>query len=511
MCQVFRALNVTLVLATLVSAPLAPAAGQSQNLQPVKEYVKAHQEELIREYIAYVSVPDLHGDLPNLARNAEALRKMLAKRDLHPEVWTVEKGAPVVYGERMAPGAARTILFYIHYDGQPVDPKGWAQTDPFVPMIRTDTIEHGGKEVKDLSAVHEFPPAWRVYARGAGDDKVPIECLLGAIDALGPRIRDNIKIFMHGEEEGEGPNLAAAIQQHPDKLKADLLVILDGPQHPTGRPTMYYGARGGARLQVTVYTAKNSMHSGNYGNWVPDANVRLAQLISSLVDPTGKVVIDGFYDDVLPFSKPALAMIQAVPDNSKQMQKDYGVGSTDGAASSLQEGLNLPALSIHTMQGGEAGGVIAAHATAEIAMRLVKENDPAVMVNRVLAHIRKQGYYIVTSDPDVNTLASHPRVVKVTSSSLANGTRSGAWRTEPEESQARFVRTALASTWPGQLVELRTLGGGVPASDFIDAFHIQTIGIALANYDDNQHSDNENLRIGNLYDGIATLAGLVSQ
>jgi len=487
------------------------AAGQTREMQPVRDYVKAHQEELIREYMAYVSVPDLHGDLPNLARNAELLRKMLAKRDLRPEVWTVDGGAPVVYGERLVPGATRTILFYIHYDGQPIDAKRWAQPDPFVPVVRTDTIEHGGKEVTDLSAIHEFPPGWRIYARGAGDDKAPIECLLAAIDALGPKIKENIKIFMHGEEEDSGPSLAAAIHQHPDKLKADLLVILDGPQHPTGRPTMYFGARGGVNVQVTVYTAKNSMHSGNYGNWVPDANVRLAQLISSMVDATGKVVIGGFYSDVLPFSNSALSMIEAVPDNSQQMQKDYGVGSTDGAASSLQEGLNLPALSVHMMQGGEAGAVIAAHATADIAMRLVKENDPAVMVARVVEHIRKQGYFIVTSDPDVSTLVSHAKVAQVTSRALAGGARSGAWRTDPEESQASFARAALRNTWPGQLVELRTLGGGVPASAFIDAFNIQTIGIALANYDDNQHSDNENLRVGNLYDGIVTLAGLISQ
>jgi len=168
-------------------------------------------------------------------------------------------------------------------------------------------------------------------------------------------------------------------------------------------------------------------------------------------------------------------------------------------------------LSVHMMQGGEAGAVIAAHATAEIAMRLVKENDPAVMARRVIEHIRKQGYFIVSSDPDVDTLASHPRVAKVTSRTLDSGARSGAWRTDPEESQASFARAALMNTWPGQLVELRTLGGGVPASAFIDAFHIQTIGIALANYDDNQHSDNENLRIGNLYDGIVTLAGFISQ
>ncbi len=250
-----RRIGAILLGVAACAAAQSPRLQPAPQMQPVWDYVKAHQQELIREYLTYVAVPDLHGDLPNLARNAEMLRMMLAKRDLHPEIWTVEKGAPVVYGERMVPGATRTILFYIHYDGQPVDPKRWAQADPFVPVVRTDTIEHGGKEVTDLSAIHEFPPAWRIYARGAGDDKVPIECLLGAIDALGPKIKENIKIFMPWR--GGGARTRAYPQpskEYPDKLKADLLVILDGPQHPTGRPTMYFGARGGANVQVTVAT-----------------------------------------------------------------------------------------------------------------------------------------------------------------------------------------------------------------------------------------------------------------
>jgi len=273
---------------------------------------------------------------------------------------------------------------------------------------------------------------------------------------------------------------------------------------------MYFGARGGASLTVTVYTARNSMHSGNYGNWLPDANVRLAQLISSMVDSSGKVIIPGFYSDVLPLSAGARSMIDAVPDNSKQIRAEYGVGSLDGAATSLQEALNLPALSIHKMQGGEDGAVIAAHATAEIAMRLVKENGPAAMVNRVIDHIRSQGYFVVTTDPDVETLAAHSRIVKVTSRAL-EAKNSGAWRTEPDQPMAMFASQAMEATSPGQVVRLRTLGGSVPATRFIEAFHVPTIGIALANYDDNQHSDNENARMGNLYDGVLTLAGLLSQ
>ena len=151
------------------------------------------------------------------------------------------------------------------------------------------------------------------------------------------------------------------------------------------------------------------------------------------------------------------------------------------------------------LKGGEVGGVIAANATAEIAMRLVKENSPRTMVDRVLAHIRKQGYFVVDKDPDTATLAAHPRIAKVTTRA---GAASGAWRTDPDVPEARFVTDALRSRYGERLVRIRTLGGSVPADPFIDAFHVPTVGVSLANFDDNQHTDNENLRLGNLWNGI---------
>jgi len=509
----YRPLRAVSVLYSFLVATFLIGTGtcmaQSSQTAAVKAYAKQHQKEIVSEYLTYLSVPDVHGDQANLQKNAELLVAMMQKRDLNPELWKTSS-VPVVFGQKIVRGSKHTILFYIHFDGQPVDPKRWKQPDPFIPVIRTDSIENGGKIVTDISQVTDFPDSWRIYARAAGDDKVPIEALLVALDALGGKTKESIKVILHGEEEGSGPGLDEVIKQYPNKLKSDVLIILDGPQHPSGRPTMYYGARGGAGLDLTVYTAKGGMHSGNYGNWMPDANVRLSQLISSMVDLSGKVVIDGFYSDVLPFSKSALAMIQAVPDNSAQMQNDLGIGSTDGAASSLQEGLNLPTFSIHTMKGGEIGGVIAASSSAQIAMRLVKENDPKVMSERVIEHIKKQGYFVVDKDPTVEILASHPRTIKVIAPALTRKGGGGAWRTDTENPEAIFVTDAMRAAWGPDIVRLRTLGGGVPASPFIDAYHVPTLGICIANYDDNQHTDNENLRIGNLWDGAVTLAALMT-
>src|SRR4029079_18563181 len=225
------------------------------------------------------------------------------------------------------------------------------------------------------------------------------------------------------------------------------------------------------------------------------------------VGPAGRVAGDGFYADVPPFPPAAVKMMQEVPDDSESMRRLYGLGSTDGAAASLQEGLNLPSFSVHMLKGGEVGGVIPAKATAEIAMRLVKENSPRQMVDRVLAHVRKQGYFIVETDPDTATLAAHPRIAKVTT---RGGAASGAWRTDPEVPEARFITDALRARYGERVVRIRTLGGGVPAGPFIDTFHVPTLGLSLANYDDNQHTDNENLRLGNLWNGIRTLAAIMT-
>jgi acetylornithine deacetylase/succinyl-diaminopimelate desuccinylase-like protein len=491
---------------SVVAASLACAAVTVAQQVSVDDYIHDHQAAIVREFMALVSIPNVHTDLPNIKRNAELLRQMLERRGMQPEVWDTPS-TPVVYGERLVPGATRTILFYIHFDGQPVDKAGWKQADPWQPVLRAGALEDGAEEIRDWSSRTSFPDTWRIYARSAGDDKGPIQAFVSAIDAIGGKPSQNVKVILHGEEEGGAIALDSVVKNHADKLRSDVLLIVDGPQHPSGNPTVYYGARGGAGLTVTVYTAKGAMHSGNYGNWLPDANVRLAQLIASMVAPNDKVAIAGFYDDVLPFPPAAMKMMQEVPDDTESMRRLYGLGSTSGAASSLQEGLNLPTFSVHMMRGGEVGGVIPASATAEIAMRLVKENSPRQMVDRVLAHVRKQGYFIVETDPDTATLAAHPRIAKVTT---RGGAASGAWRTDPEVPEARFITDALRARYGERVVRIRTLGGGVPAGPFIDTFHVPTLGLSLANYDDNQHTDNENLRLGNLWNGIRTLAAIMT-
>ena len=160
------------------------------------------------------------------------------------------------------------------------------------------------------------------------------------------------------------------------------------------------------------------------------------------------------------------------------------------------------------MKGGEVGGVIAASATAEIAMRLVKENSPRQMVDRVLAHIRKQGYFIVDKDPDTATLAAHPRIAKVTTRG-GSGERCMADRSRGPGSAVHHRRAAIALRANGWCASARS-AAACPPGRSSTTFHVPTLGVSLANYDDNQHTDNENLRLGNLWNGIVTLAAIMT-
>jgi acetylornithine deacetylase/succinyl-diaminopimelate desuccinylase-like protein len=489
----------------LIGLPSASADEASA----VHAYVQKHRGQIVDELLRLAAIPDLHGNAAQLNKNAALLMDMMAQRGLHPEEWNTADGIPELFGEKLVPGAKKTLLFYIHYDGQPVDPKRWQQPDPFVPVIRTDTIEAGGKVVTGPGPTG-YADGWRIYGRAAADDKGPIVSFLNALDAIGGHPKENVKVILDGEEEGGGTALREVVAKYPEKLHSDVLIILDGPQHNSGKTTMFYGARGGASLRLTVYTAKQGLHSGNYGNWMPDANIRLAQLISSMADANGKVVIPGFYSDVLPFDAGAIAMMKAVPDDVEKMRTAFGVGAGDKVGGSFQEGLNLPTFSVHTMQGGEVGAVIPASASADIQMRLVKENDPKAMINRVIDHIKAQGYLVLDHDPDVAALIANAKVAKVTTRPAEDGRGSGAWRTDPTNPEVIFVYDAVRAAAGNNLVRIRTLGGTVPATPFIEAYHVPVVGISLANFDDNQHTDNENLRVGNLLDGVATLAAIMT-
>ena len=455
----------------------------------VRGWVQANREPVKRELVELLSIPNVAADRANIRRNAEHLRGLFQKRGFSAELLETT-GNPLVFAELRVPGATRTLLFYCHYDGQPVNPKGWNQPDPFVP------VERDG----------------RIYARSASDDKAPIIAIVSAVDALkaaGLQPSSNIRVILDGEEEAGSPSLVPAISTYREKLAADLMVILDGPQHPSGRPTIAYGARGITRVDLTVYGPKAGVHSGNYGNWIPNPAQRLALLLASMKDEQGRVLVAGFNDGIAPLTEEEKRMIADVPDDSAAMLEAFGVATPEAAYPKLQQALQYPTLNVRGMTsafvGAGARTIIPDSATAAIDIRLVKETKPDAMVEKLRAHIRKQGYHLVDAAPDAATRAKYSKIARV--QTLADSTN--AFRTSPSNPQARALASALRQSLGVEPVHLRTLGGTVPIAPFIEALGFPAVLMPMVNFDNNQHEENENLRLENLYEGIVAVAALL--
>ncbi|MBM3790758.1 MAG: M20/M25/M40 family metallo-hydrolase, partial [Acidobacteria bacterium] len=324
----------------------------------VEAYVNRNQRRIVSELVELLSIPNIAADRVNIERNAEHLRGMLERRGFAAEILPT-RGNPLVYGEIRVPGATRTLLFYIHYDGQPVDKSGWKQADPFQPIMRDGRLEDGAREIPGFLSLDRYEPDWRIYARSASDDKSPIVAFCSALDAMkaaGHAPRSNIRIVLDGEEEAGSQSITAAIGRYRDKFRADALLILDGPVHPGGRPTLNFGARGIAGLELTVYGPKFALHSGHYGNWVPNPALRLAQLLSSMKDDRGRVVVEGFYDGIPALSAEERRLLEAVPDDAQELQGMFGFAEPDAVGKTLQEALLYPSLNIRGLRSAYVGG-----------------------------------------------------------------------------------------------------------------------------------------------------------
>jgi len=300
-----------------------------------------------------------------------------------------------------------------------------------------------------------------------------------------------------------------AIARYRDKLHADLMIILDGPGHSSGRPTIAYGARGIALVNLTVYGPKSGVHSGNYGNWIPNPAVRLAQLLGSMKTDDGRVTVAGYYDAVPPLGDEDRALLDGVPEDADRMLKTFGVADPERAFPKLQYALQYPTLNVRGLSsayvGANARTIIPDRATAALDLRLVKETPPADLVAKLRAHVEKQGYHIVDADPDDATRAKFSRIARLE----IDGPSTNAFRTPVSDPQARAVVASITRTFGQPPVQLRTLGGTVPIAPFIEALGFPALTVPTVNFDNNQHEENENLRISTFFDSISIIAALL--
>jgi acetylornithine deacetylase/succinyl-diaminopimelate desuccinylase-like protein len=483
---------------------------QRQAVSAARAHREANGAAILAEFVELLSLPNVSRHLGDVIVNAEHIVGMLERRGVAARTVQLEGAGPIVVGHLERPGASQTIGLYVHYDGQPVDQPNW-KVEPFSPALVTGVLGEG--EERPLPVADEaIDPEWRLYARSASDDKAPILAICTALDAMaaaGVAPDASLVFLFDGEEEIGSPHLPAYLGDLKDELAADAWFICDGPVHQTRRPQIVFGWRGISEMEITAYGPVRPLHSGHYGNWAPNPNMALAQLLASMKDPNGNVIIDGFFEGTAPVTDGDVAAIAALPDDDEALRAELGLGSTEDGGTAHALRMLQPSLNVRGFEGGATGSgaanVIPTRATASIDIRLAPGDDPVGILRRVEAHIAAEGWHIVRDEPDLETRLAHPKVAKVTCEPSYPGARM------PVDSVLARRLLASAELAAGEpVVAMPTLGGSVPVHAFTTILGAEVAITPFANHDNNQHAANENIRIANLWYGIDLLAALMT-
>ena len=488
---------------------------QSDKVTSIRKYLQANEHAVINEFVSFLGIPNVSSDSANIVRNANFIMQAMNKRNikniqlLYP---VTSKAFPAVYGEVLVPGARQTLIFYAHYDGQPVTASQWAKgLEPFQAALYSASLEQQGVPIDFPLPGKLYEPQWRIYARGASDDKAGVMAIINAYEAITKSSMQpsvNIKFFFESEEEAGSGHLFEILQQHTALLKSDCWIICDGPVHQSGLKQVLFGARGDAHVNVTVYGSKRPLHSGHYSNWAPNPAMMLVQLLASMKDTSGRVTIKGFYDDVLPLSAAEKQALKDMPPVDDQLKKELGFIKPELAGVPLAEAINIPTLNINGIQsanvGKNASNVIPVKAEVVIDLRMVVGNDWQKQQQKVVDHIKAQGYYITTAEPTDEERSKYAKIAQV---NLSDGYN--AQKTAMDLPIAKKIAAAVQTTMTEKLVLAPTLGGSLPLFVFDQYLKANTITIPLANYDNNQHAENENIRLQNFWNGIETMAALM--
>jgi acetylornithine deacetylase/succinyl-diaminopimelate desuccinylase-like protein len=455
---------------------------------------------ILTEFSDFLAIPNLASDAPNIARNAASIQAMFEKRGVKTRLLTLDNAPPIVVVDIPTPGAKKTIAFYAHYDGQPVDAKQW-QSPPWTPVMR----DANGNDVDWRK--EPLNPEWRLYARSSGDDKAPIIAMAAALDALrasGHAPAVNLRFVFEGEEEAGSPHLGDYLARYPDVLRPDAWILCDGPVHQSRRMQLVFGARGVVDAELTVYGPVKGLHDGHYGNWVPNPIIRLTHLIDSMRDETGRILIPHFYDDVKPSSAAEQEAIAKMPPVEADLKREFGIAATE--SENLNESLMRPALNVRGIQSGhigaQASNTIQTEATASLDFRLVPAETPESIKKLVEQHIESQGYLILRETPDTATRLAHPKIAKLTWGAGYPPART------PLDLPLSQQIAALMTTAGHPPIRVPTLGGSIPMYLFQQPNNTPVLILPIANHDDNQHAANENIRLQNLWDGIEVYVAL---
>ncbi len=497
----------SLLVLTLAGPALSQTGAISADL------VQKTSQANFAEFFDLLSLPNDAVNAQDIQKNAGWLETAFRKRGFTTRQLPND-GKPLVYAEFTRKAAnAKTVLFYIHFDGQPVVPEQWAQKTPWNAVLKQRDAKGAWHDIDRNQLLNgRIDPEWRLFGRSTSDDKGPIMMFLTAFDVLkaanqNPAI--NVKVLLDSEEEKGSPQIGKVALANRDLLKSDAIVINDGPMHESNRPTIVFGNRGDTPVRLTVYGPKSNLHSGHYGNYAPNPAQLLSALLASMKDDDGRVTVARYYDGVK-LSDDDRKLLAAVPDDEEALVKRLGISKPEKVGRNYQEALQYPSLNIRGMAaasiGDKVANIIPAFAVAELDLRTVPGADPAYLTAALERHIRGKGYYLTKGEPTDAERAKYDKIA-----SLVPGGGSKAAIVAPDSPAGKWAQTALAVGGNAQsVVRIRMMGGSVPTDKLVDALQTPFLLVPLVNNDNNQHSFDENLRIGHFFEGTRAFANLVT-
>ncbi len=483
--------RITIILVCILSLGHIEAQSDDQQLR-----------NAITDLRSFLSIPNSGLSAADVKANIAWLQQELNERGFHTkEVPTLSN--PILFGELAIDKGLPTVLFYMHLDGQAVDKSKWDQEDPFIPVLKKQNDQREWQQIEWSAMEHTIDYDWRIFARSASDDKMPIVAFLHALDHTDKAdLKCNIKIIIDSEEELSSPNLTAAVKENLELLSADALIINDGPVHRSGQPTLVFGCRGITSFHITTWGPIRPQHSGHYGNYAPNPALMLSQLLASMKDEDGRVTIDGYYDGIT-LDKRTKQILANVPDDEDGILEYLQINTPDQVGANYQESLQYPSLNIRGMKsawvGARARTIVPDMATAAIDIRLVPESDPTRLLQLVRDHIQDKGYHILDREPTTDERLAYPKIV-----TMATKGYTLPFRTDMDAPIGQWLTKAIQAKYNQDPVAIRIMGGTVPMAPFIKALEVPAVIVPMVNADNNQHSPNENVRLSYIANAMKT-------
>ena len=463
---------------------------------------------VLEKHRAFVSLPNVASSKSDMFRNIDFVKPEFERLGFETTLLQTST-LPVFLAKKEINPTFPTLLFYFHLDGQPVAPENWDQKDPFIPVLKEVNDKGEWSEIEWSSITKSINPDWRIFGRAAADDKAPITMMLTALKMKqnGP-LKYNIKIVLDLQEEMGSEAFLSTLEKYKEDYSADYMIIMDGPAHNTNKPTLTFGCRGNAKCSITVYGSKLPQHSGHYGNYSPNPIFSMAHLLSSMKDDRGRVTIENYYDGI-DLDQEVKSILTKVPDNDERIKEELVIHQFDDVGSGYQESLQYPSLNVRHIETSWKGPglktVIPEYVTAHLDVRLVMETDGAKQIEKIKRHMKKEGFLVLDRDPTDEERLSNAKIAK-----FIGGPGVNAFRTDVNAPIGKKLRTTLTQDFGEEPVTIRTMGGTVPIIPAIKTLNIPAIIVPMVNMDNNQHNPNENIRIGNITQGIKICLAILS-